>query len=67
MRLYINGKLDSELSASGSIGSPYTSTYIGAQPPKEYFKGIIDEVYIWNRTLTPKEIKERYEMYANSI
>ncbi len=67
MKLYINGKLDSELPASGSIGSPYTSTYIGAQPPKEYFNGTIDEVYIWDRALTPKEIKERYEMYANSI
>jgi len=67
MRLYINGKLDNELSASGLIDYPYTNTFIGSQASTEYFKGIIDEVYIWSRALTPQEIKERFEMYADRI
>lgn len=69
MRIYINGKLDNELLVSGLIDSSAAgvNTVIGAQPPAEYFKGIIDEVYIWNRALTPQEIKERFEMYASRV
>ena len=70
MRIYINGKLDNESSASGLIGSgvPNTNTVIGAQSANFYlFKGVIDEVYIWNRALTPQEIEERFEMYANKV
>ena len=70
MRIYINGELDNESSASGLIGSsnPNVNTVIGAQSSSAYFfKGIIDEVYIWNRALTPQEIKERFEMYADKV
>ncbi|WP_457550726.1 LamG-like jellyroll fold domain-containing protein [Archaeoglobus sp.] len=32
-----------------------------------YYDGLMDEVYVWDRALTPQEIKERYEMFAGNI
>ena len=62
MRIYING----ELSASNSVsyGSPNTgsSLKIGAEPQYNgYFKGIIDEVRIYNQALSAQEILEHYQ------
>ena len=70
MRIYINGKLDSEMPASGDIvDHDQVCDYIGIYPWGNVYKfhGIIDEVYIWDRALTPQEVKERYEMYAERI
>ena len=70
VRIYINGKLDkSEYHPGYVTPPPYDYTiYLGSnygQPP--YYDGLMDEVYIWGRALTPQEIKERFEMYANKI
>jgi len=62
--IYINGKID----ASGTVNSLITNSrplQIGRRDPGNkfvaYFKGIIDEVRIYNRALTPEEIKSHYE------
>jgi nitrous oxidase accessory protein NosD len=65
MRVYLNGVQDNTLSAN-SI-TPLVNDvplYIGAQrssgSPVMHFQGLIDEVRIWNRTLTADEIQELY-------
>ncbi len=70
IRIYINGKLDKEEYHPGYITPPpydftiYLGSHYGNLP---YYDGFIDEVYIWNRALTPQEIKERFEMYADKV
>jgi hypothetical protein len=58
-RLYIDGQLD--YTASFTPGpTPYDTTSIGAivrATPGSYFTGIVDEVALWERVLTPEEIR----------
>lgn len=72
-RLYINGReIDSEI-GEGSC-SPFewvgrlkayvtdwylgTTTSVAASDPRRYFKGDIHSVFVWNRCLSPEEVKE---------
>ncbi len=67
IKLYVNGNLvNSSSLPAGTVKSDYV-TAIGGAPGYPSFGGIIDEVYIWNRALTPQEIKERFEMYADKV
>ena len=57
--IYINGKLDNQRTDSVP-SSQYNNSLaltLGARPSKEcYFKGIADEICIYNRPLTQEEI-----------
>ena len=61
IKIYVNGKLD--VKGTGSLGQNYQPFYIGFGPTggDEYFSGLIDEVRIYNRALSEKEIKALYE------
>jgi hypothetical protein len=59
-RLYINGQLDSNFPVSLSSDS-ITAIKIGSSWWDEYFWGIIDEVAIWDRTLSASEILDHYK------
>ncbi len=65
VRFYINGKLNCTSSATGTaIRSAHTTMDIGGRTPNaSYFKGIIDEVKIFNRALSEEEIKKPYDDY----
>jgi len=52
-KLYIDGI---EV-ASSPIAKPTAPNFIGSDDGKEHFCGLIDEVRIWDRALTAKEIK----------
>ncbi|MBN2228331.1 MAG: ThuA domain-containing protein [Candidatus Thorarchaeota archaeon] len=58
--LYVDGVERVSNSASGSLQTSSTSLYIGNKPlssyPGDRFKGIIDEVRIYNRALSNQEI-----------
>ena len=61
--IYINGEIAAEdNSAETYIGGTPTFTRIGYRGPASpsYFKGLIDEVRIYNRALSAEEIKELY-------
>ena len=69
--LYINGVLDNSTSVSGSFISNETLR-IGAENPNGraalyYFNGTIDEVKIWNVSLTAGEVAAEYELSAKKI
>jgi hypothetical protein len=58
-RLYVDGTQAASLAWTGSAG-PTTTTqplhigdYPGASGPAEYFQGVIDEVRIYNRAVSP--------------
>jgi hypothetical protein len=65
VNLYIDGVLDGNSPASETslTGLPFTSTNLlqiggvqGGPAPGNNFDGVIDELQIWNRVLTPSEI-----------
>ena len=58
MKLYINGVLVGTRATSGTILTTTNPLRIGGNAPwGEYFSGLIDEVRIYNRALTPAEIQ----------
>ena len=65
-RLYIDGKLDGEGGKSKDTDVTTESRmYIGAsvrigEATRRYFEGLIDEVGIYNRTLTEDEVKRNF-------
>lgn len=57
--LYTNGQLNITQIKSFNTGS--SAAYIGRQVPvSEYWDGMIDEVTIWNRTLSEAEVSQLY-------
>jgi hypothetical protein len=60
---YSNGEKISEHSITGSVNSTASPIYIGVDFPgsDNYYKGILDEIRIYNRALTEDEIRALYE------
>jgi len=67
LKLYLNGNFVSSLQTSGGDGAiPYASYYIkigSVWTGGAYFNGSIDEVRIWNRSMSASEIQQQY--YSN--
>jgi hypothetical protein len=58
MRIYLNGELVGTKEISGTYTGNEQGLTIGNQPGRaESFKGVIDELRIWNRALSQCEIK----------
>ena len=68
MKIYLDGVLKSSLAISGNITSNTNDIFIGQQQDQiEYFKGGLDELRIWSRTLTQCEIQNNYTCELNTI
>ena len=65
VRFYMNGILNCTSAAAGTaIRSGHSTIDVGGRTPNaSYFKGIIDEVKIYNRALREEEIKRPYTDY----
>lgn len=61
LKLYINGKQVGCIAISGEINAHAEALRIGGDPAGDYFKGMIDEVSIYNKALTATEILSRYQ------
>ena len=66
--IYVNGVMDaSDISATGTVSDSTVDALIGAQwaqgagSPQHYIKGQIDEVRIYNRSITEVEALEHYK------
>jgi hypothetical protein len=58
LRLYVNGTQVSERSVTGAIKTTSDPLWIGGNRPYgEYFNGLIDEVRVYDRALTPSEVR----------
>jgi len=69
LKIYINGELDAQTPSNGTQGISYSPLAIGCQgidvcnSYSTPYNGSIDEVRIWNRTLSAAEIQQHY--YSN--
>ncbi len=63
---YLNGTLDNVSTHSGTIGTSSNPFYIGRFDDQfnQNFNGSIDELRIWNRTLSAAEV---YQQYASNL
>jgi hypothetical protein len=61
IRLYVDGQLESSFARSGTIPAGTSPLAIGARPGVNYYAGLMDEFTIYNRALTPFEIKATYD------
>jgi hypothetical protein len=58
LRLYVNGDQVSKRSVTGEILRTDDPLWIGGNHPfGEYFQGLIDEVRVYDRVLTPSEVR----------
>jgi hypothetical protein len=59
LRLYVNGNQVSDHRTTGSIQTPDTPLWIGGNRPYgEHFRGLIDEVRVYDRALRRDEIRK---------
>jgi hypothetical protein len=66
-RLFINGTLDQEVASNGSIPSTGDIS-IGADPDgTDGWDGILDEVRIYGRSLSDKEVKDLYNFAPGPV
>lgn len=66
-RLYVNGKLSSSLEI-GIARQPGTgSLFIGRDGQKNQGRGMVDEVRLWNRVLSPEQIADRHANPAKPV
>ena len=64
VKLYVNGALINE--EEGLLESGMDYIHIGANPShRQYFSGTIDEVRIYNRTLSAEELNRKFNAYIN--
>ncbi|PIN68142.1 hypothetical protein COV94_06045, partial [Candidatus Woesearchaeota archaeon CG11_big_fil_rev_8_21_14_0_20_57_5] len=70
LTVYINGTIVDTWVASGGIAANNNNVRIGIWSGEETnaLDGVVDEVMIWNRTLSPEEVKMMYyaSFHANS-
>lgn len=64
--LYVNGQRarPTETKVKGEIAVEAGDLFIGSEhsfPSDEYFKGVMDEVQIYNRALTPEEVQRLHD------
>ncbi|MDP3298129.1 MAG: LamG-like jellyroll fold domain-containing protein, partial [Thermodesulfovibrionia bacterium] len=64
-KVYQNGQLLTTIAYTGGVPASNTDLTIGASPSEDYFKGLIDEVAIYNRALTASEIQQHYQNGLN--
>jgi len=62
IRFYLNGEEQTLIAAASSFNTAGTIVSIGARTTGAWTKGLIDEVMIFNKLLTPDEARSLYEM-----
>ncbi|MCX6310228.1 MAG: T9SS type A sorting domain-containing protein [Bacteroidetes bacterium] len=70
LKLYLNGQLiqSTNISSTTFNSSQYAFYSFGRQYPSiQFFNGILDDIGIWNRALTPCEIQALYQSGISGI
>jgi hypothetical protein len=71
MAIYLNGVKEREIPTALSIypivSSGMGNLYIGSGGTGRYFNGMMDEVRIWNKALSPAEIQGLYAAYPPAM
>ncbi|MFW9991226.1 MAG: LamG domain-containing protein [Candidatus Odinarchaeota archaeon] len=70
IKIYVDGNLENYQSAFGSMNTVSDDLYIGTKhsgaPESDFFYGFIDEVRIYNRSLSSTEIQDHYDQYKDT-
>jgi len=64
--LYINGELDTTVNKTGKIDTPANALGLGKYSSETYIGGM-DEIFLFNRALSQKEIKELMKGYKSAM
>ncbi|HEY1045047.1 MAG TPA: LamG-like jellyroll fold domain-containing protein [Bacteroidia bacterium] len=64
-KIYINGKIDTSISFTGTMFPTNDSFFIGRAPYAPKFSGEIDEVRVWIGARTAAEIDESYRLHLS--
>ncbi len=68
MRLYVDGKLNNSLAVSGNVVASTVDSVVGAESASAYFfNGTIDELVVYNRSLSADEVRDHYERGAGRL
>lgn len=67
IRLYWNGALVTTTAYAGTINANASALFVGNMNNVYYWNGIIDDVAIWNRTLSDAEVLLIYRRAANRL
>ncbi|MBI5148299.1 FAD-dependent oxidoreductase [Candidatus Pacearchaeota archaeon] len=65
--IYVNGVLKASTAVSGNIDDDNLPMVIGSNDADKYFNGTIDEVRIYNKTLSAEQIRANYNLEYNKI
>ena len=60
-KIYVNGVLENSLTRPGELAADNAPIYIGSHDHTSFFRGVIDEIRIYNRALSPDEIRAAAE------
>lgn len=66
LKLYVNGELASK-GASGATPENMDERRIGSEHDGRFLKGMVDDVRIYNRVLSPKEVKQNFNVQSNEL
>jgi glucose/arabinose dehydrogenase len=66
-RLYVNGGLAASQSLSGNVQSVAGDFRIGTTRTTEFFNGVVDDVAVYNKALTPAQVQSHYEAGAQAL
>ena len=67
IKIYVDGTMQGSKEASGLIGVDHNA-YIGYDDiENQYFNGLIDEVHVFDRALSPSEVMNLHSGYDHSI
>lgn len=69
MEIYIDSQLDSFKPASGTINSTFYDLVFGKARPDQdfYFKGRLDDIYLYDHAISPIDIEEIFAQGVNNI
>ena len=63
MRIFVNGEEQASLPRDGAINPSHTNLCIGSYGPgfdRAAFHGVLDEVRLYDRALTPEEVRKHF-------
>ena len=68
-KIYLDGKKVNESSDGKHILNkfPNTPLYIGSRKNTDYFKGMLDDIYVYRRSLSETEIKALYDTKTEDV
>ncbi|MBD3181389.1 hypothetical protein GF312_03795 [Candidatus Poribacteria bacterium] len=67
IKLYVDGELASELPSAGALPENWHERRIGSEHDGRFLNGMIDEVRVYNRILTPEEVTKNFEVTSNKM